>query len=180
MIKRLFFFTFILVGILSCGDDTEQSEEEMETTCEGAVTITVDGVSDAYDTPLSATMVDLPALGGTELLVAWVKNGKALNFQVVINELDLACFPTGRIELKSLPSNISLLGFQYTDINGPISSVSNVFIEDGGDGWIDIKSCDGDNDILSADFEFDAVTLEGELVQIRGGSAKNICFKRTK
>ena len=58
--------------------------------------------------------------------------------------------------------------------------MSNIFIEDGGDGWIDITACDGDNETINLDFEFDAVSLAGDPLQIRGGSASNICFKRTK
>ncbi len=181
MMNKLFFFLFLLFGLVSCGDDEQEPELGPETTnCNGDISITVDGMVETYENPFSATLVDLNLDAGSELLVVWINGGKSLSFQIVINESSLDCFPTGRVNVRDLPAGISLLGFQYQDVNGKIGSVSNIFIEDGGDGWVDIISCDGENETVSADFEFDAVTTSGEIIEIRGGRARDICFKRSK
>jgi hypothetical protein len=179
MINRYFLFIFLVLVSFGCGDDKDP-EQEMETDCQGNLAAVIDGTAVSFGAPFSASLVSLNLDAGSELLVFWMGDNKALTFQVLIEESDVACFPEGRIELKDLPSNIGLLSFQYTGGISTLSSVSNIFLEDGGDGWLDIKSCDGENDIISVEFEFDAVTTNGELVQVRGGGAEDICFKRTK
>lgn len=179
MINRLILFVFIAAVSFGCGDDPEKGSE-MGGDCSSSVALTVDGNAVAFGEPLSATIVNLNFESGSELLVLWSENGNTLNLQAVINETDVACFPIGRIEMKDLPSNFSLLSFQYTEGFSTLASVSNVFLEDGGDGWLEIKSCDGEEDTLSVEFEFDAVTTAGDLVQIRSGAANDICFKRSK
>ena len=183
MITKLYPFLFMLLLVVAgCGSDDkdpEQEEPEMSD-CGGDISIFVDGVSEEFGEPLSATLVNLNFESGSELLVVWAKNGYVLDFQIVITESDLACFPTGRISLSDLPSNITLLSFQYSQFGGNTGSVSNIFSEDGGNGWVDIKTCDGESDILSVAFEFDAVTANGELFEVRGGSAADICFDRSK
>lgn len=179
--KLLSFLSLMLLFIaVGCGsDDAEQEPEDTE--CGGEVTVLVDGDSEPFGVPLTATIVKLNQNSGTELLVGWSKNGVSLSVQVLLTDMDLACFPEGRIGLDDLPSNLSILGFQYTSIpKNIISSSDNVFMEDGAAGWVDIKSCDAENDRISLDFEFDAVTTTGEIIAIRGGSAVDVCFDRMK
>lgn len=181
MLNKLYPFLLLMLLItISCGGDDEEQEEMENTECAGDISITLDGEAQTFGTPLSATFADVAFNTSTELLVAWMEGSRSINVQVVINGGSLDCMPTGRYNLKDLPANVSLLSFQYFDFNGKNGTVSNIFIEDGGDGWVDIQSCDGANDQISLDFEFDGVDSDGSIIQVRGGSASDICFARTK
>ena len=184
MINRYIIFLFLALVSFSCGDDNDTEEmeemEETETECESTVSASVDGTTISFGTPFSATLVNVYQGASTELLIFWSDNNRTMNLQAIFDEPDIACFPEGRIEIKDLPSGFSLLGFQYTEGFTTIASVDNIFIEAAGDGWLDVTSCDGDNDEISVEFGFNATTTNGDIINVTSGKSENICFERTK
>jgi len=186
--NKAYLFLFLFFGLLSCESDEpadmedemeNEMEMEMETDeCGGAIEIMVDGERKAFNSPLSATFAETGV--GYELFIVWMTPNNSVSIQMVVDQPAMNCVPLGRQEVDSLATNTSVLYFSYQEGLSTFASVSNAFIEDGGSGWIDIKSCDNEAETLSVEFAFNAVTTNGETVVVSGGSAENICFERMK
>ena len=181
MYKLLISLSILLFAFSCSSSDEEEEQEMMETTCDGSLSINVDGENASYSEPGTAFLVDNELVGGHELGIAWIGNNGNISIQLVMNLGDDNCVPSGVYTLGSLPSNVFILSLQYTSPN-KVVSVSNVFEEDGQSGWIEIVSCDDTNDILDVKFGFTGLPAFGgdTPIVVTGGSSENICFSRTK
>jgi len=179
MYKLLLSLSFLLF-VFGCSDSAEE-EQEMEMNCSGTLTIDVDGQSVSYAQPQSAFLVENQLVGGSELGVLWSGNSGNVNFQLVIDLAGESCDPVGAYTLGSLPSSVSIFSLQYTSLSKQVS-VSNVFETDGQSGWIEIISCDAENDIIDVRFEFTGTQPFGSdtPVVVTGGISEDICFSRMK
>jgi len=172
----LLFFVFI---IFSCGDDDLQEETTPE--CGGALSVMVDGEALIYGAPSGAVLSLNDFTQNHELNLVWISNKGTISIQLLVDIGTENCLNIGRINSDNLPSEVSIFTLQYFNISGAEAGVSNVFEDPNASGWVEIIECDGINDILSVDFEFNGVSADGNTeIIVKNGSAKDICFSRTK
>ena len=172
----LLLFAFIL---FSCGEDDPQEEATPE--CDGALSVMVDGEALTYGTPSGAVLSLNDFTQNHELNLVWINSKGTISIQLLVDIGSENCLNVGRINSDNLPSEVSIFTLQYFNISGAEAGVSNIFEDPNASGWVEIIACDGTNDIMSVDFEFNGVSADGNTeISVKNGSAKDICFSRTK
>lgn len=177
--KRSFLLLFSILILFSCGED--ETPEETTPECDGALTVMVDGEELTFDSPIGAILSLNDFTQNHELNLVWAGNKGSVGIQLLVDLESKNCLDIGRINSDDLPSEVSIFNLQYFNISGAEASVSNVFEDPNASGWVEIIECDGANNVMSVDFEFNGVSADGNTtISVKNGSAKNICFSRTK
>jgi len=178
IMKNILLFCLGVFVLFGCGKDDETGGGDGA--CNGALTTTIAGETTNYNSPTTAFLVANEFVGGSELGVLWMANGITINIQIVVDLMGEDCVEPRRYELTNLPSGVPIFSIQYTDVaNNRIATVSNIFFEPGDSGFIEILTCDGDDDMIAVSFGLTSTTLAGDAF-IFTGSAEDICFERTK